>query len=290
MTGGNWLAVDISTAPEALEALTNFLFELGSAGCQEQVDKVTAFFSGEFVQDDLDRRVRNYLKGLSEVTTPGTWTIEWRTIPDRDWNAEWKKHFKPEVISRRFTVKPTWEELAEAKTDFVLEIDPKQAFGTGAHATTALMLQLLENQAVTGKDVLDVGTGTGILALAAYKLGAARIAAIDIDSIAIATAEENAVQNIGLSHDISFHAGMLQNLPEIGYFDIILANITRRVLLEQLASFEHHSKEHCRLMFSGILAEELNQVNTALQQHGVFKIEREIYRDEWLALLLTKGI
>ncbi len=284
-----WFEIRLNANSETMGAVTNFLFELGCAGCEENGNEIVAYFAASLDRKKTEFQLQRFLADLEQMALLVTNAPISKEIPDQDWNAEWKKHFKPTVISQRFTVKPTWEPLARPRTEFVLEIDPKQAFGTGSHATTALMLQCIEKVTVAGKSVLDVGTGTGILAIAARMLGAESVAAFDNDPVAIEAAEENVCQNLGAEHGITLLVAEPDQvtLPERAY-DLVLANLTKNVILCYLDQFSGFMADSARLILSGILIEELLALKQSLATHGVFAIKQEAHREEWAALVLQK--
>jgi ribosomal protein L11 methyltransferase len=185
-------------------------------------------------------------------------------IKEEDWSSNWKVHFKPMRIGSRFVVKPTWEDYPRSRSDIIIELDPGMAFGTGSHATTKLCMEVLEkiffregaySNAVTGESasILDVGTGSGILAVAAVKLGAGHVVAIDIDPQALIVAKENILLN-GCGGSVTVTDTPLPMVD--GDYDIVVANI----LAEELARMSGALTEKVRpggfLILSGILAEK----------------------------------
>jgi ribosomal protein L11 methyltransferase len=185
------------------------------------------------------------------------------TVREDDWANSWKVHFKPARIGKRFVIKPTWENVTPAAGDIVLELDPGMAFGTGTHPTTKMCLEWLESivfgeppfdrpprrQAPT---VLDVGTGSGILALAAVKLGAARVEAIDIDPQAVTVAEQNLALN-GAQQGVCISTTPLEAIS--GVFDIVLANILAEELVRLREQLVRRVVPGGHLVLSGILTE-----------------------------------
>jgi len=283
----SYFQLTVTCEGEAQEAVANFLFELGCEGCQEGAAHIIGYFPATVDQRLISSRVEQYLAELAELRLfSGRAGLTWQKVPEIDWSSHWKKYFKPLVISEKFTVKPTWETLPAPQTEFVLEIDPKQAFGTGTHATTILMVQLLEQQALQNKSLLDVGTGTGILAIAAKMLGAASIVATDIDPLAIEASVENSDLNLMEGHGILFTMQELVNLKSATGYDFIIANITRKALFALLNDFVRLSAEGAVWLLSGILIEEVDMVRNDLLKYPMLKIVQEVRREEWLALVL----
>lgn len=214
-----WREVTVRTAEEAVEPVANFLQELGSggvvieegdnpnrkrdtslgqwyelppSGIPEGQAEVRAYFAeGENIAGIVER-LEQFIREIREYPLDvGEGRITVRDVKEEDWATGWKKYFKPVRITERLTIKPTWEEYRPGPEEIVLELDPGMAFGTGTHATTALCLRLLERYVKPGVDVIDVGTGSGILAIAAAKLGARAVLALDLDPVAVSSAAEN---------------------------------------------------------------------------------------------------
>ncbi|MDP2268160.1 MAG: 50S ribosomal protein L11 methyltransferase, partial [Deltaproteobacteria bacterium] len=214
------MRVDLAADPELTDAIANFMTEIGAAGvCQEALmplhfteeteetvhyETLTAHFPWENKETVL-ASLATYLDGLSRffpASRKPTLTI--KDITDPDWGEEWKKYFHPLRIGKKFVVKPTWEPYQPVGGDIVIEIDPGMAFGTGQHHSTAMCLEAMEDLFETQKishsnalpwGVLDVGTGTGILGIAAARLGAENVVCLDIDDKAVAIAVANAILN-----------------------------------------------------------------------------------------------
>ncbi|HNW59721.1 MAG TPA: 50S ribosomal protein L11 methyltransferase [bacterium] len=273
-----FLAITIPCPTECSEALASFLFDLGAAGVEEQEGGLTAYFADG--RTDLLEPIRRYLGELAELGYPvqpdGITCAE---IADRDWNAEWKKSYTGFEISARIYIKPTWEAPPARLYPCLIEIDPEMAFGTGTHSTTRVCLRLLEAGLRPGARVLDIGTGTGILAIAAAKLGAGPIVAFDVDPVAAATARRNAVAN-GVHTGLDIFAGELADLPPQP-FDLVLANIQRNVIVKMLPELRRRFPADTEFIFSGILGEEETLFSDALAAAGFILLEIR-HDEEWL--------
>lgn len=214
-----WREVTIRTADEAVEMLANFLQELGSGGVViEEGDRpdrprdtslgqwyelppsdipagqaeLKAYFSEAENIAEIVGRLERFIQEIREYPTDvGEGRISVRDVKEEDWANGWKAYFKPVRVTERLTIKPTWEDYEPGPEEIVLALDPGMAFGTGTHATTALCLKILERYVKPGMEVIDVGTGSGILAIAAAKLGAGRVLALDLDPVAVSSATEN---------------------------------------------------------------------------------------------------
>lgn len=207
-------------------------------------------------------------------------------LPAQDWNAQWAKSVKPIRIGR-IVVRPTWasaEEVGLQPGEIELLLDPKQAFGTGHHATTRLLIEWLEDLIHGGERVLDLGTGSGILAMVALRLGAASALGIDCDPVAIDCASGYAEAN-GFGSELDLRVATLQDLPQTRDrpFDLILANLDRKTLLDSMEWFRSSLQRGARLLLSGILAEDRADIAVAFDRiGGVVRAQRE--REGWLAL------
>jgi ribosomal protein L11 methyltransferase len=210
-----------------------------------------------------------------------TASIEVHSLPYEDWNAAWARSVKPLRVGQRIVIRPSWEAAALKASDVELVLDPKQAFGTGHHATTQLLLEWLEAHIHGGERVLDVGTGSGILAMVALRLGAASAWGIDHDPIAIECAHDYAIEN-GFGMELTLDTSGLTDLSA-RQFDIVLANLDRRTLLDANDALASCLNRHSRLVLSGILADDRADLLHAFRQAGCDLVwEQE--RDGWLAM------
>lgn len=208
-------------------------------------------------------------------------TLSLQEVPDRDWNSLWAQSVRPIRIGRRLLIRQSWNPVDAQSGVIELVIDPKRAFGTGFHSTTQLLLEWLED-AVRGKErVLDVGTGSGVLAMAALRLGAASALGIDSDPEAIECALENAAAN-GFGTELEFCIESVEKLVP-GGFDIVIANLDRNTLLRFAREMTHAVGRQGRLCLSGIQAEDFADISRAFADHGG-RIHGQWQRDDWLAL------
>lgn len=290
-----WFAIDIEAVPEATEAVEFAFNELGSVGT-ETIDlektsgenvRVVGYFEEspdeETVQDELYHALRTYRFAADAVISSSR-----REIENTDWLAEWKKHWKPTVIGR-FIIAPPWEAVDE-KDHIVIRIEPNMAFGTGTHETTQLCLKAIEENYTGRESFLDVGTGTGIIAIAAAKFRKKSeprtrdlILACDTDEDAITIARENAKLN-GVD-DIEFFAGSITD--ETPEFDLVCANLTIDVILPLLPLLI--TKARRALVLSGILVEQEAMIVSALTAMGMsnYSIERS---GEWIAVTILTSL
>lgn len=283
-----WFHVLVPTTRTTQEAITYFLFELGTTGVIEEPDLLHAYFAATRQTSEFLQEIQKYLCSLQElgfVTHPEKVCIE--TIPNQDWNSEWKKNYRGFALSERIFVKPTWEALPAGNYECLIEIDPEMAFGTGTHETTQLCIKLLEILLSGGERVLDIGTGTGILAIAAAKLGAREVIAFDIDPIATSTADKNSRRN-GVRQKVSFYTGLLAVLKVDAFsFDVVLANVNRMEIVKMLPLLKKMLHYHTKLIISGILVEEEDILRFALAEND-FSIVQTISSEEWIACYVQK--
>ncbi|NLC32646.1 MAG: 50S ribosomal protein L11 methyltransferase [Clostridiales bacterium] len=200
-------------------------------------------------------------------------------VLEKDWAEYWKRFYKPFRITTRLVVCPSWESYQAQKDDIVISLDPGLAFGTGTHETTALCAELIQKYFQGGK-VLDIGTGSGILAIAAAKLGAKDVLAIDIDPLAVRTAQENVLIN-GLDAQVKVELGdLLQGLSET--YDFAIANILADVIMMLSEPLKSQLKDDAIFICSGIIKDRQEDVRHALEKCG-YDILETLCRGEWIA-------
>ncbi|HYF92295.1 MAG TPA: 50S ribosomal protein L11 methyltransferase [Symbiobacteriaceae bacterium] len=224
---------------------------------------------------------------LAEIRELGLGTIEapaYAWVQEEDWANAWKAYFRPTRVGERLVIIPSWEEYPLQPQDLPLYLDPGMAFGTGTHPTTSLCLRRLEAVVRPGMRVLDVGTGSGILAIAAARLGAAPVIGIDIDPVAVRVAKENAERN-GVAVDV--RAGTL-NQVEPDECDLVIANIIASVIIDILPDVASRMKKGGKFLASGIIAEKKQAVADAMTATWLLPVE---VREEggWVAILATKA-
>ncbi|WHZ26000.1 MAG: Ribosomal protein L11 methyltransferase [Nitrospira sp.] len=209
--------------------------------------------------------------------------ISVRQVPDQNWNEAWARSVKALRIGR-LIIRPSWEPVALSPKDIEIVLDPKQAFGTGHHATTRMMLEWLQKEIHGGEVVLDVGTGSAILAMAAVKLGAASAIGVEVDSVAVDCAREYVVQN-GLKDRIEILCGSLVDLPQEKrkVAELVLANLDRQTILDLAGDLVSSASEGARIMVSGILVEQQLEIVDRFSGLGLACSERR--EDEgWVAM------
>lgn len=207
-----------------------------------------------------------------------------KPLAAKNWNEVWEENLSPVRIGPYVVTPTSVDPSGMADGDIPIQIDPEMSFGTGHHATTRLALQLVEEAVNPGDRVLDVGTGTGILAIAACKRGAARVTAVDTNPDAVRNARENARKNT-VADCVAIEEGSTEVFPEIE-FDVVAANITRRILIDLLPDLANHLSPEGALVLSGILRSDRDRIRNEVTQLGL-RIEREASEDGWWAARLT---
>ncbi|MBE0645229.1 MAG: 50S ribosomal protein L11 methyltransferase [Bacteroidetes bacterium] len=226
----------------------------------------------------------SFLRRLEEEGLTAAYELE--TFDQQNWNQEWEDSIQPIKVSDRFLITPSWHPVADAEGMTVLIIDPKMSFGTGYHATTRLMLRLMEGLLREGDRVLDVGTGTGVLAIAAVRCGAREADGVDTDEWSYDNALENAQRN-GVAEHCHFRLGSIEQAN--GEYDLILSNITKIDNLQLLPTFLHHLTSGGRIVLSGFYAQDAPDLHMALSNLGLQVISEET-EDEWCAVSASKEV
>jgi len=245
---------------------------------------VTGYFPADERLDDRCRLLEQALSHLS-ATHPLAYRITYRKIEEQDWAESWKQFFFPEQITPNIVVKPTWRDYTAQPGQQVIEIDPGMAFGTGTHPTTALCVRLLEKYIRPDQSVLDVGTGSGILLIAAAKLGATRLAGVDLDPIAVNVARSNLIQNHIHENTFTLLCGDLIDTVSSTY-DVVVANILADVIIDLLDDVTQTMQPGGIFICSGIIQAYCEKVAQKMAGCG-FEIKDIIDKGEWVALAGT---
>lgn len=307
-----YIELTIETTSEASELVAEILTDAGSNGISifdpndllelAESGVIWDYMDEHLIQNDGKARVKGYFlpDGLSSAMEDifqrfkilkencpfdyGTLEITQTVIDDGDWVENWKKYYKP-IEAGRVTIVPQWIDYNAKDGEYVVKINPGMAFGTGEHESTKMCLMLLQALGVDGKSVIDIGTGSGILALASVKLGAGEVEAYDIDDNAVKATQENAELN-GIQDKIKVaNANLLDKTS--GKFDIVLANITADVLITLSQSLGDYLKDGGVVIISGIILKRENDVKNAFEKAG-FKVLERMNMGEWVAFKLGK--
>lgn len=310
-----WSEVSVHTTHEATEAVANILHEAGASGVviedseepgRERVDKFGEIYAldkndfpsegviikaylpvNSFINETV-QGLEQEIEGLRQFSLdPGHFTIGITEVDEEDWANSWKQYFHPVKISKRFTIVPTWEEYTPVETDeLIIDLDPGMAFGTGTHPTTVLCLQALEKYLEPNQTLVDVGTGSGVLAIGAALLGAKKITALDLDEVAVRAAQENVTYNHVDDRVTVLKGNLLDSIEEQP--DMIIANI----LAEVIMSFSQDAYKTVRsgglFIASGIIGAKRDEVRNDLIAQG-FEIIETVLMEDWVAIIARKG-
>lgn len=308
------LAIKINSGHEIEDGLTYFLQdELGAKGievrkrddfvAQEELHdstlvelddiqdlpedmELTAYFEEDQDKDAIVKKIEAKIAEMKSFGLDlGNVSISTKYIADEDWNTAWQKYYHVIDFSRHLAIVPEWEDYQPAfKDQNLIVLDPGLAFGTGGHTTTQLVLLALERAMVRPMEVMDVGTGSGILAIAAAKLGAKHVLATDISDEAVSAAQENIKLN-GIDNIKVVKANLLKDTTQ--KFDLILANILAEILLELIPDLDSHLNENGQVIFSGIDYLQLPKIEQKLNEYG-FEIKMKMRENRWIGLLIAR--
>ncbi|MBQ8212569.1 MAG: 50S ribosomal protein L11 methyltransferase [Clostridia bacterium] len=212
--------------------------------------------------------------------------IETVGVNEEDWANSWKAYYKPIKIGKKLVIVPAWEKYEPLEGELIVRMDPGMAFGTGTHETTRLVIQMLENYTKPGCRMLDVGTGSGILAICASRLGAGECKAYDIDPVAVRVANEN-IKDSGLTNITCEVSDLLKGADKSKPYDLICANIVADIIIRMTPDVGAFMHEDTVLLASGIIAERADDVISCFEAHG-FKIVEQLTDNGWCGLAIMK--
>ncbi|AKS38966.1 ribosomal protein L11 methyltransferase [Anoxybacillus gonensis] len=309
-----WSEISIHTTHEAVEAISNILHEAGAGGVviedPFELTKERETTYGEIYQlnpDDYPEEgviIKAYLpvnsflgETVEEIKQAinnlmlynidiGRNKITISEVNEEEWATAWKKYYNPVKISERFTIVPTWETYERVSSDeLIIELDPGMAFGTGTHPTTVMCIQALEKTVKQGDMVVDVGTGSGILSIAAAMLGAKRVHALDLDPVAVESAKLNVKLN--KVHDVVTVSqnNLLDRIDEQA--DVIVANILAEIILRFVDDAYRLLRPGGVFITSGIIQTKKQEVKEGLLRAG-FTIEETLTMEDWIAFIAKK--
>ncbi len=286
-----WLEVAIEAAPELRDPLSAFFFDLDVTGLVwEDFGNRTlkAYLPLEESPEDIQNRISTYLNHLTLIhphLPPPRFRLT--KVENQDWQRNWRRHFRPVRVSSKLLILPVWEEMPpDAEETHIIRIDPGPAFGTGQHATTKMCLQAMESFGSNeSQTLLDVGTGSGILAIYGVQLGFGEIEAIDVDPEAVRWAERNIGLN-GAQNTITLSGTGIEEIQ--GRFSLVCANLILSELLRLMPAFSRLVETDGHLVASGILRDQVERIREALPAAGFFT-SRILYEDEWACMILGKS-
>jgi ribosomal protein L11 methyltransferase len=308
----NWVEIAIKTTAEGAEAIAEVLYGVGINGVIIQDPQDIELFKREktdwdyvhesLVHDSQNVVVKGYLPESSSFHDSlqiirqrldwllkqdlgidiGPCTLKLSNVNEEDWANNWKKYFKPRRVGKYIVVKPSWEDYVPAEKEIVLELDPGMAFGTGTHETTILCIKALEKWIDTNTRLLDIGCGTGILAITSLLLGAKNATAVDLDLDAVDIARENAIRN-GVGDRIEVIHGDLMDKVH-GKFEVIVSNIIADAIIEISRGVKGYLTPGGIFIASGIILDRIADVELAIKRAGLSILDIKT-EGEWAAVV-----
>ena len=287
----DWARITVTTSHNASEAVANCLFEMNATGVEfkSMSDTKVNLIAYYPLDDRVGTRMQKLRDFLAELPKwnirPDPATINLQHVKSQKWAEAWKAAFPPQRIGKQMLIVPTWHETSHNENDILIRLDPGMAFGTGYHPTTRLALELLEDTVKTDDRAADIGTGSGILSIAAVKLGAKQVDAIEIDPTAIPVAAEN-FQTNGVTPQVSLSQG--DGLKDIeNKYHLIIGNILTKAILPIIPNCSSRLHPAGAVIFSGILEPELEQIQSVLAENN-FECLQVISEEEdkitWVAV------
>ncbi|WP_102400149.1 50S ribosomal protein L11 methyltransferase [Haloimpatiens massiliensis] len=313
MVDKEWIEVTVITSSEAVEAVSGILYNTGVKGVAIQDSQDVEFkkkHPGDWdyfdeklldIEDGAvikgyykeDEKFQSYIKYIEEGVNSleefgidkGKGIVVYNKVNEQDWENNWKKYYKPTKVGNKIVVKPIWEEYSKKDDEIILELDPGMAFGTGTHETTRMCIKALEKYVKDDSTVFDIGTGSGILSIAAAKLKAKKVIGVDLDPVAV----DSAKQNVGFNklNNIEILHGNLMEVVK-GKADIVIANIIADIILFLTKDVKNFIKEDGYFISSGIILDRKDDVVKCLEENG-FTIEELNIDGEWCCIVAKEG-
>ena len=286
-----WNEVRVVTTAEAADAVTNILMTNGAGGVQVDDSgteyQLITYFPATTALPEVVAQIETQVQGLAQYgLNPGKGTVRVQTRDDADWVDKWEQYYHPVRLTRWLTIVPRWEDYQPQQPgERLIYLDPGKAFGTGTHPTTRLTLQALEAVVRGGEEMIDVGTGSGILAIYARMLGVSRVTANDISEDAVASAKRNLQLNPQAAPITVSVGSMLDGVAQ--QVDLITANILPDVLTPLIPQAWNCLKPAGHLLLSGIITAKKEQLVDTLTAAG-FVLEETVQRGDWVALIARR--
>ncbi|WP_203333058.1 50S ribosomal protein L11 methyltransferase [Planococcus beigongshangi] len=309
-----WSELSIHTTNEAIESISNILHEAGASGVviedsedllkerEDEFGEIWSLSPNDFPKDGVILKaylpVNSFLGETVEAVKLavnnlvefgidiGSNIVTISEVDEEEWATAWKKYYHPVKISQRFTIVPTWETYNPVSSDeLIIELDPGMAFGTGTHPTTVMSLQALEKNVIEGQRIIDIGTGSGVLAIGSALLGAKEVHALDLDDIAVKAARMNVELNKVQDTVTVVGGNLVDSIDEPG--DVVVANILAEIIISFTDDAFSVVKPGGIYITSGIIAAKKNDVRHALEESG-FVIEEVMMMEDWVTIISKK--
>lgn len=308
-----WIEIKIKTTTEAVEAITNILYENGAQGAMIEDPKDFLFqkaneYDWDYVEEDVFNKddenvyIKTYISEENDVLTfiesikiriselknygidVGAGEVNTDVVNEEDWANNWKKYYKPTKIGKKIIIKPEWEDYDEQTGDLVVHMNPGMAFGTGNHETTSMCIENLEKYVKQESVVFDIGCGSGILGIVAAKLGAKNVLGIDIDEMAVKVANENIKKNFVNDKMTAIAGDLTSKIDEGAKADIIVANIIADIIIKMSSQVKNILSKDGIFISSGIILAKVDEVIRNLENNG-FVILNVIKKGEWACII-----
>ena len=303
---GNWTRLTVKAKTEDLDSVCAVMSMLDNGlMIEDYSDFSLNGMYGELVDESIleadknsvkvslfvpeEKNIFEYKSFLDErlLALEIAYEISMEGLSEDDWADSWKQYYKPIPLGK-VTVVPAWEKYEPREGEVIIRMDPGMAFGTGTHETTRLVMLLMQDEQLSGKRVLDVGTGSGILSICASKLGAKSCNAYDIDPVAVKVARDNALSD-GCDNITVEVSDLLKNVDlSGGKYDVCVANIVSDIIIRMMPDLDKYVNDGAPVILSGIIDSRADEVRECVRSCG-FEIEREIYENDWTALLVRKN-
>lgn len=278
----NYTEVTIAVELQYQDIVISELMEIGFEGVEQEERLVRAYITSSLYLAEQRSALISICNGLPADCQ----IVSEKVIEPKNWNEEWEKTIEPVTVGK-FFIKPSWKDISVPDDLILLEIDPKMAFGTGYHETTRLMLRMLGSTVDGGEEVLDIGTGTGVLSIAAIRLGAGHAFGFDIDEWSYDNASENSQRN-RVSDRFKIREGSFETIPENKLYDMVLANVNRNMLLSTSYQIVSRVAPGGKLLLSGLLDVDEAAILQNRDYSGLQLVDK-LQENEWICLKFKKG-
>lgn len=279
----NYKQFNITSSPFNIDLISGLLWDLEILGINEFDNYLSVY-----VQEDSEltiEKIYDKLNSLVKQNFIENINVEQKSLDNKNWNEEWEKKINVIEVTDRIVIKPSFRNYEKKAGQIILEIDPKMSFGTGEHQTTKLVLMMLEKYILKNQKVLDLGSGTAVLSIAASKLGAGEVVAVDNDEWCFINGKENIERN--KINNIKLLNGTIDDVKE-NDFDLVMANINKNVLIKAKEKLYNKTSPNGLLILSGLLSNDKEEIKRQFTQLGLTAIEYQSL-DEWITFVFKKA-